>query len=455
MLCIQETKVAKFDVSMIYDIMGTDFEYFYLPADGVSGGVLVAWRRDVWIGTAPCARCFSVTVRLADANPWCLSSVYGPTMQVDKEPFLLELVEISDVVQDAWLVCGNFNMIYQAQDKNNARLHRGNMCCFRHMLDDLQLLEINLSGRLYTWGNQCSRPTPERIDRAFTSIDWIQSYPHHFMRALPSDCSDHAPLLLTLNVQPWAKPRFRFDTIWAKFDGFLDVVKGPWATPALAVDACRALDIKLRATTTTLKSWSSNQVGNIRLQLAAASVVILELDVAKEHRPLSAAEIELRRELKLATLGLASMQRTICRQRSWIRFLADGDANTRFFHLQACHRKRKSYIPSIRHGDRVFSDDEAKSGAIFDYYKSILGLPFSRSHRINLNNLLLLSLDLSDQDIRFTMEEVAMIIRESPSDRAPGPDSFSSLFFRLSWDIIKPDLLRVFDALWAQDWRNF
>jgi hypothetical protein len=29
-------------------------------------------------------------------------------------------------------------------------------------------------------------------------------------------------------------------------------------------------------------------------------------------------------------------------------FLAEGDANTKFFHLMACHRKRRNYIHSLR-----------------------------------------------------------------------------------------------------------
>jgi hypothetical protein len=53
-------------------------------------------------------------------------------------------------------------------------------------------------------------------------------------------------------------------------------------------------------------------------------------------------EAELRRSLKLRILGLASLARTIARQNSRLLFLAEGDADTKFFHLQACHRKQKT-----------------------------------------------------------------------------------------------------------------
>jgi hypothetical protein len=80
-------------------------------------------------------------------------------------------------------------------------------------------------------------------------------------------------------------------------------------------------------------SWRAMRVGNIRLQLAAARAVIYELDTAQESRMLSAQEIDLRKELKHAVLGLASLCRTMARQRARVRHLAEGDTCTRYFHL--------------------------------------------------------------------------------------------------------------------------
>ena len=45
---LQETKVVVFSVNMINELLGPDFDYSCLPSVGVSGGVLVGWRRDKW-----------------------------------------------------------------------------------------------------------------------------------------------------------------------------------------------------------------------------------------------------------------------------------------------------------------------------------------------------------------------------------------------------------------------
>lgn len=99
---------------------------------------------------------------------------------------------------------------------------------------------------------------------------------------------------------------------------------------------------------------------------------MLRLDDAQDFRSLTAREIELRKSLKLRILGLASLARTIARQRSWILFLAEGDANTRFFQLQACHRKRKSKIDSLMvHGTEVVSEDMLAL-ALYEHYNTVL-----------------------------------------------------------------------------------
>ena len=125
---------------------------------------------------------------------------------------------------------------------------------------------------------------------------------------------------------------------------------------------------------------------------------------------LSPEEDDLRLELKVATLGLASLARTIARQKSRCRFLKDGDANTRFFILQACHRKHKSYILTISHGGQSFTSDEAKLGVVFDYYDGLLGTRFHRLHRIDLARLDLPTLDLQELAVEFMEEEIARVV---------------------------------------------
>ena len=373
----------------------------------------------------------------------------------EKTAFRQELRDIRAACAGPWLVCGDSNLIYQAADKNHGRLHRGHMRAFRDTIDVLQLQELHLSGRLYTWSNGRDSPTLKRIDRAFASVEWLQLYPFHHLRSLASDCSDHSPLLLVLNSHPWAVPRFRFEQFWTRVPGFLDTVQSAWGQPNPNIDACKNLDIKLRGLARSLRSWSASRVGNVTAQLANARVIIHAFDAAQDSRQLSAGELELHRELKAHVLGLASLARTMARQRARTRHLRDGDACTRYFHLQACHRRRKNYMLAIQYDGQTFTEDEAKAGAVYSYYNSILGTPFTRTHRINLALLPLTRLDLSALEVPFTLGEVARAVMESPSDRAPGPDGFGVGFVKAVWVVVAADVMRAFSAFWDLDFRNF
>lgn len=133
------------------------------------------------------------------------------------------------------------------------------------------------------------------------------------------------------------------------------MVADSWGPINHDVDACRALDQKLRILARALRSWHAKSVGNIRLQLAVVRVMILEFDSAQEWRALSAGERELHRELKERVLGLASAERTMARQRARCRYLKDNNTCTRFFHLQACDRKRKNSLLAISHDGQTFT----------------------------------------------------------------------------------------------------
>lgn len=78
----------------------------------------------------------------------------------------------------------------------------------------------------------------------------------------------------------------------------------------------------------------------------------------------------------------------------------------------------------------MFSENEVKSELVYNYYDALLGTSFVRTHRIDLQRLRLPILNLEDQERRFSMEEITAIVRETPSERAPGPNGFTCTFLK-------------------------
>jgi hypothetical protein len=208
----------------------------------------VAWRFSRWTGTNTHRSVHALTLKLShytSSPPWWLTIVYGPVNDNDKVTFLGELPALRNNRCGPWLLGGDFNMIYRATDKNNARLNRRLMGAFHRMLQELELSELHLHGRLYTWSNERAHPTLEWIDKVFASLRWCDQYPHHNLRAASSSCSDHAPLLLHTNLGAPASKRFRFESFWPRPPGYMDAVQLRWWCTLLNVDACHVLNFKL------------------------------------------------------------------------------------------------------------------------------------------------------------------------------------------------------------------
>jgi hypothetical protein len=68
-------------------------------------------------------------------------------------------------------VVGDFDMILNTLEKNNTNLDRPMLARFRRFVHELELKDLYLHGRLYTWRNEREGPTLSRINRALVSLD--------------------------------------------------------------------------------------------------------------------------------------------------------------------------------------------------------------------------------------------------------------------------------------------
>jgi hypothetical protein len=75
--------------------------------------------------------------------------------------FIRELRRLKNSVKPQWLLIGDFNLIYKSQDKNNGRLNTDLMLKFRRALNHLEVKEVDLIGKKFTWTNNQVPPILE------------------------------------------------------------------------------------------------------------------------------------------------------------------------------------------------------------------------------------------------------------------------------------------------------
>jgi endonuclease/exonuclease/phosphatase family metal-dependent hydrolase len=94
------------------------------------------------------------------------------------------------------LMGGDFNILRHAHEKNNENFDGMWPFLFNCVIDGLNLRELEMSGRRYTWANSLPNPTYEKLDRILMSTEWELNHPLSTVVALPRVISDHTPYLL-------------------------------------------------------------------------------------------------------------------------------------------------------------------------------------------------------------------------------------------------------------------
>jgi hypothetical protein len=69
----------------------------------------------------------SVQFCTEEGQAWWLTCVYGPQGNERKVQFLQELHEIRSICHRPWMIAGDFNLIYKAEDNNNGNYNTAMM----------------------------------------------------------------------------------------------------------------------------------------------------------------------------------------------------------------------------------------------------------------------------------------------------------------------------------------
>ena len=141
---------------------------------------------------------FCIKFRLkskADGFLWSLVVAYGAAQDARKPNFLTELVCICDNEELPMLVGGDFNIIRTHEEKNNSNYARWTFI-FNAIIESLDLKELELSGKQYTWVSRRETPTFEKLDRFLASIEWELKFPLVSVHALTRSGFDHMPLII-------------------------------------------------------------------------------------------------------------------------------------------------------------------------------------------------------------------------------------------------------------------
>lgn len=93
-----------------------------------------------------------------DGFKWVLMAVYGAAQPEHKDSFLTEFVRACSIQNKPLVVGGDFSIIRNLSEKNNDRYNNRWPLLFNACIDTLNLREIVMTVRHFTWANSAEIP---------------------------------------------------------------------------------------------------------------------------------------------------------------------------------------------------------------------------------------------------------------------------------------------------------
>ena len=237
--------------------------------------------------------------------------------------------------------------------------------------------------------------------------------------------SDHIPCKIVIGTSILKSNIFRFENFWPEYPGFFEAVQDGWSKQVRNLrDSASSLAGKLKNTRYNLKRWIKN-LSSLSSLIATCNKVIFYLDSLEDCRPLFLPEWNLRLIIKKHLQTLLRYKNIYWRKRYTNNRVRFGDECRKFFHAMATTSYRKNTITQLKdeQGNMV-SDHESKAALLLLAYKNRMGITLQPSMLFDLPSLISLSVEWDSLIAPFTKDEIDKVIKQLPTDKAPGPDGF-------------------------------
>ncbi|XP_026399376.1 uncharacterized protein LOC113295240 [Papaver somniferum] len=200
--------------------------------------------------------------------------------------------------------------------------------------------------------------------------------------------------------------------MWLEHPGFMKVVEDCWAETVNG-DPAFILLYKLKKLKEILKEWNWSSFGNVQVKIKEEEKLVQEKMVISDNNP---QDEQVLADLVLAQNDLNSKEVQQCimlKQKSRVEWVTEGYANTNFFHINMKIKQSKNMIYEIEDNDGNMLQDVSINDSLLDVIPNLVTAE-----------------DQQMSEAAPELEEIKNVVFNMNADGAPGPDSFSCIFYK-------------------------
>ncbi|CAH9100586.1 unnamed protein product [Cuscuta epithymum] len=356
------------------------------------------------------------------------------------------LALLGDSIGDPWFIAGDFNCVCSP----NERL--GSATPSDYVLKDLLDFKIRASlqdapstGQFFTWnkGNIWAK-----LDRVLLNEAWAQlgiQCKAHFAEMEVE--FDHTASVVSILYNSSFRPKaFKFFNMWLQHLDFTNILVQNWNVD-IHGSAQFQIARKLKLLKQPLKNLNNLEFGHISMKAKRAKDDFKRLNNLMIDSP---DDTDLKEQVKMARKRATFLGEAECsffQQRAKATHILQADKGTRYFHAIVNRNKARNTITSISLDDGSLTSSIDHVGNEFvKFFIDLFGTEmetFSFDHSV-LGTGPLIEPSVHDSLLSpITNKEIKDALFDIGDNKAPGPDGYSSAFFKKNWNIVGGDVIRA------------
>ena len=432
-----ETKIKEHNVQKVANKMFHNWEWIHNFSLNPKGRIWLAWRPNAYQThlvhkTDQLIHC-KVT-QLSTKKNFYLSMIYGMNQESQRVHLWKDLQDIAHQMDEAWCLMGDFNTLRFKDDRiGGNEVQEGELRELANLLETCEIHELKSTGAYFSWTN---RTIWSRIDHVFLNDLWYDVFDYTHSSYLANSLSDHTPIILQFPSSPKARPNFQYCDMWSKHKDFERIITTPkHSTNGSAMDSlCWYLN-RIRA---PLRRLNKDHFSDLKNQQSIARKSLEVIQQAHHQHPEDMLLAQQEKEARERYSSILSSSLDLIKQQCKLEWIRYGDDSTRLFFAKAKQRKLSTYIYSLKDqaGNQVEGFDQV-GHTMFLFYRDLLGTTSPTRSTIDMEVISQGNVLTSDQQIRmcrpFTYDDIKDAIWSIPNHKSPGPDGFSSGFYKTTW----------------------
>jgi exonuclease III len=457
---LQETKCASEDVDKLLPYCWKQGAAVAVDATGTAGGLAILWNTNSILLENFMATRGSITTdyRLIGSDkPGHLTNVYGPATTGEKAAFLRNLDFLAALHQhNKWIIGGDFNIIRSLEEKRGGtRRLEQETSNFNSFIDTHSLIDLDTINGIHTWTNRRSgsHQIACKLDRFLISDSLMMDGTGMEASILDIPGSDHWPIQLWIDF-PTATGRrpFRFEQFWLEHPDFQANIHKWWREAEIDQGSkMYRFQQRLKNLKQLLKIWNKHTFGDIFASQQHLSNRMSEIQRQIRTQGLTTDLKEEEQDITQQLAARKKQEEILWKQKSRIRWLKEGDRNTKFFHRTTIQRRHTNRITSLisANGEPLHSHEDMEA-ALVGHYQNLLTEPIPDRHEaIAKLTQHVPTLVTREQNLALlrpiSIEEVDQALQDTPKCKAPGPDGFTSDFFHHCWPMIRHEVWEILE----------